>query len=69
MKCDYCHRNDFNEVLVLRKEKFTQRGKNHSKCNRVCFECAKRLTNKGLYDLGSYWNGLLLSIKTETWRY
>ena len=56
MKCDMCKANDLNEVLVLRKNKFTYPDSREAKkFRRVCLKCGKKLYKSGVYDLGSYW--------------
>lgn len=51
MHCDCCEKEGFNGVIILRKERFTQRGKNAcmSKFHHVCFFCFKRLIRNGYY--------------------
>lgn len=63
MKCDICHLSHFNEVFILRKERFVNKGKgnwkvNPKKTNRVCWGCAQWLFRNRLYDFGTYWKNL-----------
>lgn len=58
MRCDRCKLTDFNEVLILREKKFTNRGKDIRKYHRVCLKCARKITTQGLYDLGESWRGV-----------
>lgn len=64
MKCDNCKQNDLNEVLILRKRKFTKKGQDYrkDKFHRVCISCAVRLTRNGFYDLGNYWYSVLIRL-------
>lgn len=55
MKCNWCHSNQ-NEVLVLRKKKFTRKGRGYSRFHRVCFSCAQVLARRGIYNFSSHWN-------------
>lgn len=63
MKCDKCGMDNQNSVLILKKHKFTKAGKQFAKCERVCIPCARKLSNKGLYDFGCYWRGYLLGLE------
>ena len=60
MKCDKCGMDNQNEVLILRKYRFTNAGKRFDKCERVCIKCARRLVQKRFYDFGYYWSHFLL---------
>lgn len=66
MMCDICHHGDLNEVLILRKDKFTKKGESLKKrVKRVCYKCIKQLILKGKYDCGDYWKRTLLSVNWE----
>ena len=67
MKCDCCHLNDFNEVLVLRKDKFTKQGKAYKNYRRVCIDCLKKLVKRGIYNLGTYWTDIILNLNPYTY--
>lgn len=62
MQCDCCKQNNLNEILILRKHRFTKRGYMYREYHRVCFNCAVRLIRRGHYDLGIYWHNILFSI-------
>lgn len=69
MRCDCCHLNDFNEVLILRDKKFTKKGKfaNKNKYHRVCLRCAKQLAKKEFYEFGKYWTSILIHQGEGIW--
>ena len=54
MNCDIC-KIDQKAILVLRKKRFTLKGKRLKKVHRVCFFCAKKLVSHEEYDFGVYW--------------
>lgn len=62
MKCDICKLNQ-NEVLVLKKNKFTISGKKFNKSERVCISCARKLIKKKHYNFGVYWHTMLMSFE------
>lgn len=62
-KCDMCKKT-VNEVILLKKERFTNRAEQHEKnYRRVCFGCAGELNLDGAYLFGSYWRKFLLNLK------
>ena len=67
MKCDYCRLNDLNELLILRKTKFTTRGKAYKTYTRVCIDCLRKLVKQGVYDLGDYWTDIILKLDPYTY--
>jgi len=61
MDCDLCSARDLNEVLILRKEKFSRFcSKNISKARRICWGCARELFRKRLYNWGYNWRMVFL---------
>ena len=61
MDCDLCLRMDLNEVLILRKSRFSRFcSKNISKARRVCWGCARELFRKKLYNFGHNWRMVFL---------
>lgn len=61
MKCDLCSHRDLNEVFVLRKFKFSKYApKKTQKARRVCWECAKHLFRRKLYNFGHNWRMVFL---------
>jgi len=59
MKCDICHLSGFNEVFILRSERFAKRTPKHiKKAHRVCWECAKWLFRNRYYNFGTHWRNL-----------
>lgn len=65
MRCDSCHLEGLHELLILRKDKFTEKGKkaHKDKYHRACLRCVRELCRKGYYDLGSYWSSIVLREK------
>lgn len=63
MKCSSCKVDDFNEVLIIKKDKIKSKLPKYQNLDRVCLSCGKRLAKKGVYELGTYWKGVLLSIE------
>lgn len=57
MKCDIC-KVEQNEVLILRKQRFTSKGKIHKRVHRVCLRCARGLVKRREYDFGTFWLGV-----------
>ena len=62
MLCQCCKIKDLNEILILRKKNFTHKGKEFSRFNRVCWDCAKMLVKKGLYEIGVSWRWVIYDI-------
>lgn len=59
MKCDICYLSHFNEVFVLRSNRFAKKTpKKIAKARRVCWECAKWLFKNALYNFGYNWRNL-----------
>jgi hypothetical protein len=63
-KCDICGIT-VNKVIVLRKERFTNKAPSlwKNNVNRVCFRCALDLNCNNEYDFGAYWREFLLGLK------
>jgi len=56
MNCDLCKSRDLNEVFVLRKNKFAKYCDSRmNKASRVCWDCARMLFRKKLYNFGHNW--------------
>ena len=61
MKCDLCPSWDLNEVIVLRKFKFSKYApKKTQKARRICFRCARDLFWHSLYNFGTSWRMIFL---------
>lgn len=61
MNCDDCSRTDFNEVFILRKNKFSRSAtKSQKKYKRVCWSCARRLFKSKVYNFGHNWRCVFL---------
>ncbi|MGB5911846.1 MAG: hypothetical protein WBH31_11685 [Promethearchaeia archaeon] len=60
-KCHICKGTDFNEVLILKREKFRVKGTKYRDVFRVCFRCARKLAYSGDYRFGYYWTSFLLA--------
>ena len=61
MDCDLCSARDLNEVLILRKQKFSRFcSKRINKARRVCWGCARELFRKKLYNFGHNWRMVFL---------
>lgn len=61
MDCDLCSARDLNEVLILRKAKFSRFcSKKISKARRICWGCARELFRKKLYNFGHNWRMVFL---------
>ena len=59
MRCDICKLGNFNEVFILRKDKFSKKcPKQYFKANRVCWDCAKWLFKSGFYNFGTNWKNI-----------
>lgn len=65
MKCSSCKIDDFNEVLILKKDKIKSDLPKYQKLDRVCISCGRKLARSGVYELGSYWKGVLLAIDSQ----
>jgi len=62
MKCDICKLSDFNEVFILKSDRFTKNcPKKDSKARRVCGGCARWLFKNRYYDFGTYWRNFFFS--------
>ena len=60
MKCDLCS-GDHNEVLILRKNRFSKRAsKRFTKASRVCWNCAILLFRRKYYNFGQNWRSVFL---------
>lgn len=65
MDCDLCNSRDLNEVLILRKYKFSKFcSKRINKARRVCWDCARMLFRKKLYNFGHNWRMVFLDCST-----
>jgi len=63
MDCDLCSAKDLNEVLILRSNRFSKYApKKTQKASRVCWECARELFSKRLYNFGTSWRNLFFSL-------
>lgn len=61
MDCDCCKLQDFKEVFVLRKNKFTLKAtKAEKKYKRVCWKCARILFRHFIYNFGYNWRCIFL---------
>ena len=61
MDCDLCSARDLNEVLILRKLKFSRFcSKAICQARRVCWGCARELFRKKLYNFGHNWRMVFL---------
>ena len=61
MKCDICFGRDLNEVLILRKEKFAKScSGRYNRARRICWDCAKMLFRRKLYNFGRNWRDVFL---------
>lgn len=61
MDCDLCNARDLNEVLILRKEKFSRFcSKKIRDARRICWGCARELFRKKLYNWGHNWRMVFL---------
>ena len=61
MDCDLCNAKDLHEVLILRKAKFSRLcSKSIRKARRICWECARELFRKNLYNWGYNWRMVFL---------
>lgn len=59
MKCDICQLSHFNEVFILRKERFSKRAtRGEAKARRVCWGCAGWLFSNRKYNFGTSWRNL-----------
>ena len=59
MKCDMCQLSHFNEVFILRSNKFAKKCPTHiAKARRVCWECARWLFKRAFYNFGNSWRNL-----------
>jgi len=68
MKCCRCENTDFHEVFVLKENKFSRfASKKEKKFIRVCWECARFLFKRKLYNFGHNWRCIFLdnSVITE----
>ena len=65
MDCDYCKQHDFHEIFILKKVKFSFHAtKKDKKMTRVCWECAKYLFKRKLYNFGHNWRCVFLDNTT-----
>jgi len=61
MDCDLCNGRDLNEVFILRKNKFSKHCTNRmKKASRVCWDCARMLFRRKLYNWGHNWRMVFL---------
>ena len=61
MDCDDCSGRNFNEVFILRKNKFSKSAtKLQRKMKRVCWGCARRLFKSKIYNFGHNWRCVFL---------
>ncbi|QYW08125.1 hypothetical protein 15570_00028 [Lokiarchaeota virus WyrdV1] len=61
MKCDICQLSHFNEVFILRNNRFAKivpRSISKTKTSRVCWECARWLFKNRYYNFGDSWRNL-----------
>ena len=59
MRCDICYLSHFNEVFILKPEKFSRFAtKKEAKARRVCWGCASWLFKNMKYNFGTSWRNL-----------
>ncbi len=59
MRCDICYLSHFNEVFILKPERFSLKAnRGERKARRVCWGCASWLFKTKKYNFGKSWREL-----------